>query len=182
VDENDRTLILRAQQGDVGAFSEIVERYWVYLVRLARSVVGEADAEDAVQEGLITAWRKLPGLKAPEAFTAWVVRIISRGCFRRARRRKPAVPLTSAISLEDKRCAEQAEAIDVEGTLAALPPRQRAVMHLTVIEGMSDSEIGAALGISAAGVRSHRRRARETLLRLLRWQGRNEESRHERYP
>jgi DNA-directed RNA polymerase specialized sigma24 family protein len=40
-------------------------------------------------------------------------------------------------------------------------------MHLTAIEGMTDSEIGDALAISAASVRSHRRRAREVMARIL---------------
>jgi DNA-directed RNA polymerase specialized sigma24 family protein len=44
-------------------------------------------------------------------------------------------------------------------------------MHLTVVEGMSDSEIGEAMGIDAASVRSHRRRAREALRRLLPGEG-----------
>jgi len=167
VDANDRTLILLAQQGDVDAFSALVERHWVYFVKFARSMVGEAEAEDVVQEGLITAWKKLPGLKAPEAYVAWALRILSRTCFRRSRRRRPTAPLASAADLPDERNEERMEAIDVEGILAALPPRQRAVMHLTVMEGMSDSQIGAALGISAAGARSNRRRAREALLRLL---------------
>ena len=47
--------------------------------------------------------------------------------------------------------------------LAALAPRQRAVMHLTVIEGMSDGEIGRSLGITPGSVRAHRRRARQRL-------------------
>jgi RNA polymerase sigma factor (sigma-70 family) len=55
----------------------------------------------------------------------------------------------------------------VEQVLSILAPRQRAVMYFTVIEGMSDSEIGRALGITAASVRSHRRRARERLQQVL---------------
>jgi RNA polymerase sigma-70 factor (ECF subfamily) len=167
VDVNDRALILRAQQRDVAAFSALVERWWVYLVRFARSVVGEADAEDVVQDGLLTIWDKLPALRVPEAFPAWTVRIISRACFRRARRQRKMVPLTAAVWAPDSSSARRIEAIDVESVLSALPPRQRAVMHLTVIEEMTDSQIGDALGISAASVRSHRRRARETLSVLL---------------
>lgn len=97
MDLNDRALILRAQQRDVAAFSALVERWWVYLVRFARSVVGEADAEDVVQDGLLTVWDKLPALRVPEAFPAWTVRIISRACFRRARRQRKMVPLTAAV-------------------------------------------------------------------------------------
>jgi len=141
VDLNDRALILRAQQRDVAAFSALVERWWVYLVRFARSVVGEADAEDVVQDGLLTVWDKLPALRVPEAFPAWTVRIISRACFRRARLQRKMVPLSEAVWASDSRSARRIEAIDVERVLSALPPRQRAVMHLTVIEEMTDSQI-----------------------------------------
>lgn len=167
VDPNDRTLILRAQQRDVCAFSALVEQRWVYLVRLARSIVGAADAEDVVQDGLLTIWKKLPALRAPEAFPAWAVRIISRACFRRARRQKRMLSLTAVSEIPDWTSEGRVEAIHVENILSVLPPRQRAVMHLTVVEGMTDSQIGAALGISAASVRSHRRRARESLFRFL---------------
>ncbi|MGA2264574.1 MAG: TonB family protein [Acidobacteriota bacterium] len=141
MDLNDRALILRAQQRDVAAFSALVERWWVYLVRFARSVVGEADAEDVVQDGLLTVWDKLPALRVPEAFPAWTVRIISRACFRRARLQRKMVPLSEAVWASDSRSARRIEAIDVERVLSALPPRQRAVMHLTVIEEMTDSQI-----------------------------------------
>ncbi len=167
MDPIDRSLILRARQRDVAAFSAIVEQVWADLVRFARSAVGQADAEDVVQEGLLAAWEKLPGLREPEAFPPWVVRIVSRRCFRRARWRKRMVPLTQALQAADSSSPGCVETIHVEEILSALPLRQRAVMHLTVIEGMTDTEIGASLGISAASVRSHRRRARETIVRLV---------------
>ncbi len=115
----------------------------------------------------MVAWEKLPGLRVPEAFPSWVVRIVSRRCFRRTRWRRRWVPLTRALETADLSSQGCVETIHVEKILSALPLRQRAVMHLTVIEGMTDTEIGASLGISAASVRSHRRRARETITRLV---------------
>jgi len=166
VDSNER-LIRLAQEGDKEAFSTIVEEYWVRLVRFSRSIVGDADAEDVVQDVLIIAWRKLPGLRAPDAFAAWLYRIASHACLRRARSRPRILPLSAALEREDSHGSRAVEEFDVKRVLTALPPRQRAVMHLTLIEGMSDSEIGCVLAIEAASVRSHRRRARETLRRLL---------------
>jgi RNA polymerase sigma factor (sigma-70 family) len=51
--------------------------------------------------------------------------------------------------------------------LRRLAPRQRAVLHLTVVEEMRDSEIGVLLGITPASVRSHRRRGRDRLRHVL---------------
>lgn len=159
--------MLRAQEGDAAAFSILVERRWTSLVRFARSVVGEAEAEDCVQDGLIAAWSKLPALRHPEAFRAWILRTIARLAFRRVRRSARHVSITEAADPQDPASGFGPEMVNVEAVLSVLAPRQRAVMHLTVIESMSDSEIAAALGIFAASVRSNRRRARVTLRRVL---------------
>jgi RNA polymerase sigma-70 factor (ECF subfamily) len=167
VDANELELVRRAQRGEIEAFSALVERYWMRLVGFARSVVGAPDSEDCVQEAMVVIWEKLPTLRDCGAFPAWGMRIVARRCLRRARKRPRLVPLDDLPEAADPGSAGSREAIHVEQVLARLPPRQKAVMHLTVIEGMTDSEIGAALGIHAASVRSHRRRARESLSRIL---------------
>ncbi len=167
VDADERDLVLLARSGDVGAFSALVEHHWFPLVRFARSIVGEAEAEDTVQDALVAAWSKISGLRHPEAFAPWMIRIVARRSFRRTRWRIRQVSLEQAGDAPDPVAGSGAEAVNVERVLSRLAPRQRAVMHLTVIEGMTDSEISAALGITAASVRSHRRRARESLHRAL---------------
>ena len=167
VDADERSLVLRAQEGDAAAFSHLVERHWTWLVRFARSVVGDAEAEDCVQDGLVVAWTRLAALRQPDAFRAWILRTVARLAFRRARKSARHVSIDEAADARDPASAIGPEMVDVEAVLSVLAPRQRAVMHLTVIENMSDSEISAALGVAAASVRSHRRRAREMLLRVL---------------
>lgn len=154
-------LVEQARGGDRGAFSRLVELHWSPLVRLARSVIGETDAEDAVQDALVTSWNKLARLRKPEGFAAWVRRIVLRACFRKARGRKRWTTLDDAP--EPVTSPSPGAGLDVERLLARLAPRQRAVMHLTLVEGMTDREIGDAMGIAAASVRSHRRRARQSL-------------------
>lgn len=158
-------LVECARGGDRGAYGRLVESHWAALVRLARSVAGEAEAEDAVQEALIAAWGKLASLREPARFGAWVRRLVVHRCLRRTRRRWLLAPLDEAP--EPHTAGDPDGEIDVERTLARLAPRQRAVMHLTVIEGMSDREIGEVMGLAPASVRAHRRRAREKLGRLL---------------
>jgi RNA polymerase sigma-70 factor, ECF subfamily len=167
VDPAERDLIVRAQDRDADAFSTLVGQRWPSLVRFARSVAARSDAEDIVQESLLRAWQKLPRLRAPEAFPTWLLRIVSRACFRHTRKMRFLLPLDAAAGKADPDGGSPLSEIHVESILAALAPRQRAVMHLTAIEGMTDSEIGAALAISAAAVRSHRRRAREAMGRIL---------------
>ena len=167
MDANELELVRSAQRGEIEAFSALVERYWTRMVGFARSVVGDSDAEDCVQEGMVVIWEKLSSLRDCGAFPAWGMRIIARRCLRRARKRLRVLPLENLPEVPDPGGSRGWESIHVEEVLAQLPPRQRAVMHLTVIEGMTDSEIGSSLAIDAASVRSHRRRARESLRRIF---------------
>jgi RNA polymerase sigma-70 factor (ECF subfamily) len=167
----DADLVVAARAGETEAFSLLVKRHWSRLVGLARSIAGEAEAEDLVQECLLTAWRKLSTLREPAAFLAWTQRSVARASVRRARWRALRLPLAAISEPRDPRPDAAGESWTVDVLLARLAPRQRAVMHLTVVEGMSDGEIGARLGIDAASVRSHRRRARERLGPLLREAG-----------
>ena len=156
--------VLRARGGDREAFGRLVEIHWSRLVRLARSMVGEGTAEDRVQEGLVTGWERLQRLSRPEAFGAWITRIVYRRCLRGGRK------LFHDLSVDDVPQPEAPGSAEgdlwVREVLAALAPRQRAVLHLTVVEGCTDAEISKLLGIAAASVRAHRRRARERIGRL----------------
>lgn len=167
----DAELVLAARAGESAAFSLLVERHWSRLVALARSIAGDVEAEDLVQECLLTAWRRLGSLREPAAFLAWMQRSVARASVRRARWRALRLPLAAIAEPRDSRPDVARGSWTVDLLLARLAPRQRAVMHLTVVEGMTDGEIGARLGIDAASVRSHRRRARERLGPLLREAG-----------
>src|SRR5512143_1958737 len=137
MDADERTWVIRAQGGDIDAFSALVASHWVGLVRFARSVAGSSDAEDLVQNGLVKAWEKLATLREPGAFPAWLLRIVSRECFSYIRRNRRLVPLSDGTDPSDPGSPGRIETIDVERVLEVLPARQRAVMHLTVVEGMS---------------------------------------------
>jgi RNA polymerase sigma-70 factor (ECF subfamily) len=162
----DLTIVERAMDGDDGAFDQLVRELWPSLVRLARGVVGDADAEDAVQDALVTAGAKLGSLRDAAAFAAWVRRIVVRTCVRQARRRswwRRLLPLDDAVALPDPSAADPGDEMDVERVLSVLPARQRAVLYLTAVEGRSDADIAAVLGGSPATVRSLRRHARRRL-------------------
>jgi RNA polymerase sigma-70 factor (ECF subfamily) len=165
VDDRLSEAVREAQRGDAQAFGPLVEAHWAGLVRLARSVVGEVEAEDAVQDGLLVAWRKLSQLEDPARFRSWLSRIVFRRCLRRTRWNR----LRRALDiLPEPRVETHVESdLNVWSLLARLAPRQRAVLHLTVVEGFSDTEIAVQLGIAAGSVRAHRRRARESLARIV---------------
>ena len=163
--EEDSDLVRRAKEGDREAFSELAIAHWRRLLALARSIVADLEAEDVVQEALIKAWRKLGSLRDEAAFGAWLTRIVANAAVSRARRRRFFEPIdgvavaVAGASLDDR--------IDVQRLLVRLAPRQRAVLHLTAIEGMTDHEIGDALGISKSSVRAHRLRGRRRMAEMV---------------
>ena len=130
-------------------------------------MVGDSEAEDIAQESLVVVWRKLADLRHPEAFGSWTIRVLSRLCLRRSQRRMDTVQLELVKEPADRASIPTQAILDVEKMLGMLAPRQRAVMHLTVVEGMSDREIGELLDIEKSSVRAHRRRARDRLRHLL---------------
>lgn len=162
---NGLEVVIAARNGDRAAFCALVEQHWARLVRLARSVVGDLEAEDAVQDGLVAAWHGIASLGDPSRFDAWLTRIVFRRCLRRARRLRRAAPLDAAP--EQAYNPDPANGIAVEEVLSRLAPRQCAVLHLTVVEGMTDREIAGVLGITAGSVRAHRRRARERVALIV---------------
>lgn len=154
----------QARAGDEDAFGRIVAAHWSPLVALARTVLADQsqDAEDVVQEAFCQAWKALPELRSPGAFLAWMRRITLREAGRWRRRVRPRVVEESSLL----QAPNQIDG-DVAKALARLSKRQRAVLFLGEIEGVSDLEIGETLGIRPATVRVHRQRARDRLRQLL---------------
>ena len=162
--DNDSALVRRAMDGDREAFSDLVAVHWRRLLALARSIVADLEAEDVVQDALIKAWKKLGSLREPKAFSAWLTRIVANAAVARARRRRFFEPIDGiAVAAVE---APVDLRIDVGRLLRRLAPRQRAVLHLTAVEGYTDREIAEALGISSSSVRVHRLRARRRLAEL----------------
>lgn len=163
--DDQSVLVQRAMAGDREAFSDLAAFHWRRLLALARSIVADLEAEGVVQDGLIKAWKKIGGLREPVAFSSWLTRIVANTAVARARSKRVFQPLNGAEVMARDR--SQDDRIDVQRLLTKLAPRQRAVLHLSVIEGLSDSEIARVLGISSSSVRVHRMRGRQHMERLV---------------
>jgi RNA polymerase sigma factor (sigma-70 family) len=82
-----RDLVERAMAGDHDAFSELARVSIDRLYVVARLILREdTKAEDATQEALLAAWRRLSGLRDPDRFEAWLHRLLVNACYREARR------------------------------------------------------------------------------------------------
>lgn len=154
-----RGIVERARRGDHDAFALLVDVRLARLDAAARLILRDGDlARDAVQEGLIRAWRDLAGLRDPDRFDAWLRRLISRACLdlaRRQRRRPIEVELTSsdspAVADMSGRLADRDQ---VDRALERLDPDHRAVVALHYLLGMSISEVAAAMRIPVGTAKS----------------------------
>ena len=82
-----RDLVERAMAGDHDAFSELARVSIGRLYVVARLILrDDKGAEDATQEALVAAWRRLDGLRDPDRFEAWLHRLLVNACYREARR------------------------------------------------------------------------------------------------
>ena len=89
---DDSSLAARARSGDRAAFDALVERHYAACTRLAWRLLGRRqDAEDAVQEAFLRAWRAIGRYEEQRCFRAWLMRILVNRCrtsgARRSRRR-----------------------------------------------------------------------------------------------
>jgi RNA polymerase sigma-70 factor (ECF subfamily) len=167
----ERSLVLAAQAGDDVAFAGLVHRHQRRAYAVARSIVlTHDDAEDAVQEGFLHAWRALARFRPEQAFGAWLHRIVANAALDIARRKKvrDADELHESVSSPFRDPALGAELRErLTSALGELPERQRAVLVLHDVEGYKHSEIGRTLGIPEGTARSDLHHARAALRRLL---------------
>ncbi|TPW71676.1 RNA polymerase sigma factor [Schumannella sp. 10F1B-5-1] len=172
----DALLAQRAADGDELAFAVLVRRHASYLrafaLRLTRS---GADADDAVQDALITAWDKLPELRDPRQVRGWLATIVARKATDRIRARRVAddiddhEPAATASGPEER--AELSQQMrELTAALDELPDEVRITWTLREVSGASYDEIAARLDVPVSTVRGRLARARAHLLeRMMEW-------------
>jgi RNA polymerase sigma-70 factor, ECF subfamily len=182
----DTALMLRAKQGDGGAFTALVEKYKQPVMNLAfRTLRDLTEAEDLAQNVFVQVWKAAPRYEPTAKFSTWLFTITRNLCLNEIRRRTrhPATSLDQTrddaddqplYQVEDKRVAPATEELlrgelveKVDAALASLPESQRTALLLCRQEELSYEEIAAVLGCSLSATKSLIHRARETLkLRL----------------
>jgi RNA polymerase sigma-70 factor (ECF subfamily) len=169
----DQELLARHVAGDPDAFNEIVRRHRDRLWAVALRTTGDPEeAADAVQDGLLSAFRGAAGYRGEAAVTTWLHRIVVNACLDRMRRRKarPTVPLPEHEGHEpaDPRdhLSQRETALAVERALATLPDNQRAAVVLVDVEGYSVEEAAAILECPTGTIKSRCARGRAKLVPL----------------
>jgi RNA polymerase sigma-70 factor (ECF subfamily) len=169
--DDEKALVLSAQRGELEAFSELVRRHQRRAYAVARAIVlTHEDAEDAVQDAFLHAYRALHRFLPDQAFGAWLHRIVANASLDITRRRKVRdaddLPETLASPFRDPAETDELQR-RLRDALERLPERQRSVIVLHDVEGFKHSEIGKLLGIPEGTARSDLHYARSALRRLL---------------
>jgi RNA polymerase sigma-70 factor (ECF subfamily) len=159
-----RRLVERAREGDHEAFAELARSAVVRLDQVARLILRDPElARDAVQDGLIRAWRDLPGLRDPERFDAWLHRLTVNACLdlARRRRRRPIevelAPIHHPMAADASAVIEQRDLVDA--VLRGLDPSGRAIVVLHYYLGMPLTDVADSLRIPVGTVKSRLHRA-----------------------
>ena len=171
---DDRELVERVKGGDATAYDALVRRHLARATSIARRLLGNIeDAEDLVQEAFMRALDRLGSFDTTRAFAPWFYKLlINTGLnARKARALRAAEPERGDAPWRGASPLELTERKEIRerfaAALAALPPRQRLVVSMCEVDGLSTTEIAESLGISPETVRWHHHQARQRLRATL---------------
>ena len=177
--DRERQLIRDVQEGNHGAFRELVELHMRRVYDLAYGFVNDHDdAEDIAQEVFVSAFRSIREFRQEAAFSTWLYRIAANCSLDRLKQRKRST--ARFVPMEESHIADVSidpttEQIDasahIERALHELPTLQRAVVMLRYMEGFSTKQVSDILKCSEGTVKTHLHRGLKkmrTKLQLLR--------------
>jgi RNA polymerase sigma-70 factor (ECF subfamily) len=181
IEQGEEQLIERGLNGDARALDTLFARNHRTLYQVALRVLGNPeDAEEALQEGLLSAYRNLPRFERRSQFSTWLTRIVINAALmrRRSKRARPAISFDDWISEGQLPLAEHfadqspnpeqlyagTELVErVSKKLAEISPLLRTAFWLREIEGLSAQEAAQVLGVSRNTLKARLWRARQEL-------------------
>jgi len=170
---SDTELLRRHVAGDSEAFGELFRRHRDRLWAVALRTVGDPEeAGDALQDAMISAFRRAGDFRGDSAVTTWLHRIVVNACLDRLRRKaaRPAVSAGDeqafeALVAQDSDPARATDTrLDIDAALRILPPQQRAALLVVDMLGFSVADAAIILDTSQGTVKSRCARARARLL------------------
>ncbi len=178
-------LIRRAQQGDNGAFEELLLLHQKKVYNLClRMSANPDDALDLSQEAFLRAWRSLGQYQFEASFSTWLFRLTSNICidFLRRKKRRQETSLTESyddsdegaeLSVPDAQPGPEQQAmtnetkIELARAMEQLSPEHREILQLRVIEDLQYEQIADILGVRVGTVKSRLARARLSFRKIL---------------
>jgi RNA polymerase sigma-70 factor (ECF subfamily) len=172
---SDAELLLRHLAGDPDSFGQLFSRHRDRLWAVAVRTLGDPEeAADALQDAMISAFRRAGSFRGDSAVTTWLHRIVVNACLDRIRRRaaRPAASGTDEETLDalavirhlPDPAGDTDTALDVAAALRLLPPDQQSVLVLVDMLGYPVADAAQVLGVSVGTVKSRCSRGRAKLL------------------
>jgi RNA polymerase sigma-70 factor (ECF subfamily) len=178
---DDAAIVARVRDGETGLFAVLVRRHNERLYRAARSILrNDAEAEDAMQQAYLNAFRSLHQFAGRASFATWLTRIAVHEALARLRRRRQPTGMDMTEDLEPDRTPDPARLDDperelhaaevarlLEAAIDALPIAYRCVFVLREVQGLSTLEAAESLEVSEDVVKTRLLRARALLRQEL---------------
>lgn len=179
---DDASIARHIAGGDRAAFESLMRRHNRRLYRLARATLRDgAEAEDALQEAYLQAFRCISQFRGDASLSTWLSRLVLNECFGRLRRRdrrENVIPMVSANNEATRSCVDESEPPDaamaraqvrslLERRVDELPDSFRTVFVMRSVEDLSVAETALLLGIPEETVRSRHFRAKSLLRAAL---------------
>jgi len=180
-ERDDTDLIERLKAGDEEALEAIFNRYSAKLYNVAQRILGEvADAEEVIQDVFWTAFRKAKSFRGTAQFSTWLYRLTINAALGKIRRSKKSKEIEYeeylpkfqqdghhlvrpvvdwSDTLDEKYAKEELQQL-LKNALDQLKAVDKSVVVLSDLEGMSDKEIAAMLGLTVSAVKTRLHRAR----------------------
>lgn len=173
--EDDARLVGAAADGDEIAFRTLVERHYDPCLRYATRMLGDRfDAEDAVQEAFVRAYRGLARYEDQGRFKAWLFRILVNRCRTAARietRRRSRQVRPDAVPEQELAVRQPAStpfrSAAVKRAMATLPEKLKEAFLLKFVEGWTYEEMTELTGASVPALKMRVARARDSLRETL---------------
>jgi RNA polymerase sigma-70 factor, ECF subfamily len=155
----DRDLVEQARRGDREAFAVLVHQVSDSLYAVAHRILRDTGlAEDALQNALVLAWRRLPHLRDTDRFEAWIHRILVHACYDEVQRSRRWSANVRVLPVDGPTTPDDTAAVaardELERAFRRLPVEQRAVFVLHHYLGLPLVEVAEMLGIPAGTARS----------------------------
>lgn len=159
----EKELVKRAKQGDVNAFCFLYDQYKSKLFNYAFYRLGNSfDAEDVVQDTVLTAYEQIHKLKKEDAFSSWIFKILYYGCIDYAKnqiKRKDEDNIDDYENVILCKDSNKIDCLELQQALNILKEDEKNVVLLSVVSGFNSKEIAKITGFSSANVRQKLKRS-----------------------
>lgn len=153
----EKELVLKAKGGDIKSFCVLYDNYKRKMYNYAYFKLGNSeDAEDIVQDSILTAFEQINKLKKPEAFSSWLFKILYYGCMSavkeqiKRRNTDDIENYKNKLSFDNDIAFEREE---LKQALSILNEDERNIVLLSVVVGLNSKEIAKITGFTSGNVR-----------------------------